>query len=241
MDPDVYDLLRQHEDRHWWFRGRRAIISDQIGRMGLLPGARILDVGCGTGGNGPALARLGALFGVESDPDAARTAAKRGYVKVLPGRLPDDLPFAEGGFALATALDVIEHVDDDAGSLAAIRTRLAPKGQLLITVPAYAWLWGQHDELLHHKRRYERGTLVALVEAAGFEVLRASFMNFWLFPLAITARLMGSSGKGNPAGLIPPPAPLNAAFAAIMGSERFLLRATDLPCGLSLLLTARVQ
>ena len=237
MDPVLYQQMRELEDRHWWFVGRRRIVSALLRRLQLPAEARVLDVGCGTGGNLQMLAHFGALTAVELDEAAAQLARDRGVAPILRGRLPDALPLAEQHFELITLLDVLEHIEDDAATLQTMHRLLAPGGHLLLTVPAFGFLWGPHDEVHHHQRRYRREPLRQLLQANGFHVNQLSYYNTWLFPPAALVRLLRRAlplGKSN-AELTLPPAPLNALLAGLFASERFVLPHASLPFGVSLL------
>jgi hypothetical protein len=137
---------------------------------------------------------------------------------------------------MVAALDVIEHVDDDAGSIAALGRLLKPGGFLLTTVPAGAWMWSAHDERHHHKRRYALGQYRALFEAAGLRVRRATYFNTLLFPPIAVVRLAKKlfGLRDDDAESLPPPA-LNSGLRSLFASEKRLLRAMDLPFGVSIL------
>jgi SAM-dependent methyltransferase len=239
LDRSIYDNMRAIEHRHWWFRARRAILSDQLARLKLPADAAILEVGCGTGGNLAMLARFGNVTAIEPDEDSRRHAAETSGGPVLSGSLPGGLPTFDTQFDLIAALDVIEHLDEDAASLTALRKLLKPTGVLFTTVPAHPWLWSHHDELHHHKRRYRRDEYAALLEGAGFTLTRVSFFNSVLYPMIVLARaakLSERSGRADDA--LPSPA-LNAILERAFASEKFMLRHTDLPFGVSLLAIAR--
>lgn len=231
--------MRAIEHAHWWFRARRAILSDQLARLNLRPGANILEVGCGPGGNLAMLSRFGNVVAIEPDEESRRYAAETTGVTVLDGGLPDGLPAFDKRFDLIAALDVIEHLDQDAASVETLRKLLAPDGVLFTTVPAHPWLWSHHDELHHHKRRYRREEYIALLEGAGFALTRISYFNSVLYPaiaLARAAKLSERSGRADDAL---PSRPLNALLESAFASEKFMLRHTDLPFGVSLLAVAR--
>ena len=134
MQPELYRTMREIEDRHWWFRARRRIVSGLLTRMQLPTATRLLDLGCGTGGNLSMLCRHGAFTGIESNPVAVELANARGVATVLAGRLPDDLPVEPEAFNCITLLDVLEHLQEDGAGLEAIHRLLAVDGRLLITV-----------------------------------------------------------------------------------------------------------
>ncbi len=242
MEPDAYVEMAEMEARHWWFRGRRQVLEAILSGLRLPGRARILELGAGTGGNFAMLARLGNLTAVEANAAARALSQKKceGAIRVLPGALPDALPDTGQPFDLVCLFDVLEHIEDDAASLVAIRRLLAPGGVAVITVPAFAFLWGPHDERLHHKRRYGKAELRARLLRAGFRIERLSYSNMFLFPAAVAARLadrLAQAGRKNPKakGASLPPEPLNRIMAAVFGAERHLLAWTDLPVGLSLL------
>jgi SAM-dependent methyltransferase len=239
MDRQVYDRMRGLEDRHWWFRARRDILSDQIGRLGLPAGASVLEVGCGTGGNLGMLGRFGAVTGMEPDDQARGFAAEKSGVPVESGLLPDGLPFKPGQFDLVAALDVIEHVDDDAGSVKALARLLKPGGFMITTVPAYAWMWSHHDELHHHKRRYGLSAYRHLFDEAGLTVRKASYFNTALFaPIALVRLIkLVLRIKGADEDSMPGPA-INGLFRGLFAGERLWLRGAGFPFGVSILLIA---
>jgi SAM-dependent methyltransferase len=189
MEPEIYHKTAQSEESHWWFVGRRRILNDILKGLALPDNAPILEVGCGTGGNLPLLARYGRVYGMELDATAREYARRRQVGPILPGSLPDDIPFEGQLFNLLVLTDVLEHVDRDDLSLRHLSDRIQSGGYLLLTVPAFQGLWSRHDDLHHHKRRYNRDRLLELLVAAGFEVLLLSYLNTLLFPVIVTVRL----------------------------------------------------
>ena len=194
MDPGYVAVHAEEDRRHWWFLGRQAIILAEMARWLPAGRLRLAELGCGSGGLLTGLARFGEVVGVEADP-ALREAARRRGLPVLSGTLPDDIPLAPGTLDAACLFDVLEHLDDDGRALARIRSLLAPGGLLFVTVPAYAWLWSRHDELLGHRRRYTARGLRLLAEHAGFHVERLTYFNTLLAPPIL------------PLPLLPPPPP----------------------------------
>lgn len=238
MQPELYLQMRDIEDRHWWFRGRRRIVEAMLGQLQLPAGARMLDLGCGTGGNLAMLGGFGAVTGVEMDAEAARLARERGAGEVLEGYLPEHLPAGLGHYDCISMTDVLEHIGPDAESLRVVHGLLNDGGRLLLTVPAFQFLWGPHDTAHHHQRRYRARPLRELLQGAGFRVRKLSYYNTWLFPPAAVVRLLRKilpEGQGGDMELALPPGPLNGLLEGLFASERHLLKHLRLQFGISLL------
>ncbi|ERR1022692_3930614 len=238
-----YELqTHRAEDRHWWYQGRRTVLERAIARLGLPAHARILDAGCGSGRNMVELARRGAVTGVELSGTSVRLARERETGEVVEGSVMD-MPFDDASFDLTVSLDVIEHLEDDVGALRELRRVTKPGGALLVTVPAYQWLWSGHDEVNHHHRRYNRRTLLAAAQSGSWEL--ESFTNFssLTLPVAILLRalerFMPSTTKSS-LDLWVPPAPLNWALRQPLNLEAAVIgRGGSIPAGLSLLAVFR--
>jgi SAM-dependent methyltransferase len=230
---------REHfelEDRHWWFVGRRAVIRSLLGRADVPREARILDAGCGTGRNLLELSGLGRVEGVDSSPDAIEFCRRRGLSAVTQARL-DGLPFVDRSFDLIVMTDVLEHVEGERDALRELRRVAAPRARLLLTVPAYQWLWSQHDDEHHHVRRYTLARLRASVRAAGWEpLLDTHFNSLLLAPIAVIrlATRQRPPRDGRPDLELGPRA-ANRALARLMGAEAALIaRGVSLPAGVSI-------
>jgi SAM-dependent methyltransferase len=235
MREDVRHETAAVEDRHWWFRGRRRIVARWLERLPSGADRRILEIGCGSGGNLPLLARHGRVDALDTDETALGYARARGCAEVRAGSLPHDLPYAPESFDLVVMLDVLEHVDDDAASLRAARGLLKPGGAALVTVPAHRFLWSAHDDAHDHRRRYGRDELRDLARGARLSIRYLSHFNAALFLPIAAVRLLTRGGAGS-TGLQVPPAPLNDLLAGLLGAERHLMPALTLPWGVSLLL-----
>lgn len=243
MEPGAYEEMSALQDRHWWFVARRRILAETIARLPLPAAPRILEIGAGTGGNLPMLGAFGHVQAVEMDAYARTFASGRvPAVKIQPGSLPDNIPCEAGSFDLVCLFDVLEHVERDQASLAALRQLVVPGGFAIVTVPAYRWLWSRHDERLHHVRRYSAGELRVKALAAGWTVSRLTHFNTLLFPLAVVARIIDRMRtSAAPAGTGLPVAAVNAALLSVFESERALLARTDLPFGVSILAVLRAK
>jgi len=238
MDRDYELQTHQAEDRHWWYRGRRTVIDRVLRGLGLPAGARILDAGCGSGRNMLELAHHGAVTGVELSSMSVELARNRGVGEVIEGSILD-MPFADDSFDLAVTLDVIEHLEDDLGALRELRRVVAPGGALLVTVPAYQWLWSGHDEINHHHRRYTRRSLHEVAERAGWREERTTYFNSLLLPVAILLRILdriNTKTTESSLDLWVPPEPVNRLLEGPMTLEASVIgRGGRIPAGLSLL------
>src|SRR5690349_14805872 len=235
MERIVYDRMAEVDQLHWWYRARREILSDLIARKSDLPAdARIPEVGCGPGHNLAMLGRFGRVDGIEVDGAARAIASARLGHAVLDAPLPDLPGVADRSYDLIAILDVIEHIDEDVAGLASLARKLKPGGRILITVPAFPFMWSAHDVVNHHKRRYTCRTLKALVRDAGLRLELISWFNSLLFPLAAASRLAGRvTGKEDSDDKLPPK-PVNALFEWIFGLERYALGRLPFPPGVSL-------
>ena len=234
MDESLYHQFYKVEQQHWWFVARQDILLAFIKEIiKLPPEAFVLDVGCGTGAMLDALSQLYAAYGVDFSPIAVEYCRKRGLSNVFCGNL-GDIPVNKK-FDLLTFLDVIEHIDDDLGILRQGWSLLKPEGSILVTVPAYQWLWSKHDELNQHKRRYTMQKLVHLVEKAGYTVRHSTYFNTFLFPLAVLRRTWGTIADRWHDDLALPSPLINNFFRGIFRAEKLLVQHMTLPFGVSIL------
>ena len=235
MDRAVFDRMAEQDSRHWWFVARRKILSALIEREVRLPAdARILEIGCGTGHNFEMLGRFGRVDAIEIDDGARALASRRLGREVGTAPLPELTGVPDGTYHLIALLDVLEHIEEDEASLASIKRKLAPGGRILLTVPANQWMWSAHDAAHHHHRRYSRGGLARVIEAAGLKPHRISHFNTLLFPLAAAARIVGKlTGKKEGDDKMPS-APVNSLLGTVFGWERHLVGRIPLPAGVSL-------
>jgi SAM-dependent methyltransferase len=238
MDRDYELQTHQAEDRHWWYRGRRTVLDGVIAGLALPERPRILDAGCGSGRNMVDLSRLGTVTGVELSDTSVSLARARGVGEVIAGSVLE-MPFADASFDLAVSLDVVEHLDDDLAALRELRRVVAPGGSLLVTVPAYQWLWSGHDVINHHHRRYTHRSLRSVAERAGWRQTRTTYFNSLLLPVAILLRVLerlSTKTTESSLDLWVPPEPLNWLLERPLTLEAALVaRGGRIPAGLSLL------
>jgi SAM-dependent methyltransferase len=242
MDRDYEHQTHQAEDRHWWYRGRRTVLDGVIAGLGLPADPRILDAGCGSGRFMVELAKLGNVTGVELSDTSVSLARERQLGEVVAGSVLE-MPFPENSFELAVSLDVIEHLDDDLAALRELRRTVTPGGALLVTVPAYQWLWSGHDEINHHHRRYTRRSLQRVAEQAGWQQVRTTYFNSLLLPVAILLRVLDRFSRKTTESSLDlwiPPEPLNWVLERPLALEAALIaRGGRIPAGLSLLAVFR--
>jgi len=240
MEQSVYQEHIEQEETHWWFVARRAICSSLLARVRLPQNPVVLEAGCGSGGNLPTLAKIGKVFAFELS-DIMLTQAKARNIGVIEhGKLPDEIPFSEQKFDLITMFDVLEHIEDDASALSALVTRLNADGALFITVPAFGWLFSQHDRLHHHFRRYSKKELIAKIQAAGLAVEYTTYWNIFLFPVVAAIRIISSKTTSKTSiGTKTPASWLNNLMIKLVSSEKFIIPKINVPFGLSIILIAR--
>jgi SAM-dependent methyltransferase len=180
--PQRLDMIREVENWHFWHEPRRRLLLDII-RKQAKAGAKLLDVGCGTGLFCEILQQAGyKAFG--ADPWADRFGLDETWFRTAS---TDQLPWSNEEFDIACALDVLEHVDDEQ-ALSEIFRVVRPSGTLVVCVPAHGWLWSERDVLAGHRRRYDRGALRDLLYGAGFATERIFGFQFALLPLLIVSR-----------------------------------------------------
>ncbi|HEY0736814.1 MAG TPA: methyltransferase domain-containing protein [Herpetosiphonaceae bacterium] len=191
MEQIEYEIMASVEGAHWWYRGMRAISAAWLDLVyGQRRDLRVLDTGCGTGGNGEFLQRYGCVAGL----DLSALALELGWRR-LPGKLARGsvvtLPFKDAAFDLVTSFDVLYHraVIDEGAALAETMRVLRPDGRFLVRLPAYRWLSSKHDRSVHGRYRYTAAETHTLLTGAGFEIEQLSYINTLLFPVVLLQRL----------------------------------------------------
>jgi SAM-dependent methyltransferase len=243
MEQHTYAIMNRVEDSHWWFVGRRAILEEFLRQIignpaSQIENPRILDVGCGTGANLEMLAQFGESEGVDVSDDALEFCRRKG-LKAHKG-LAEKLPFPDESFDVVTALDVVEHLDDDVAGLKEMHRVLKPGGRTLIFVPAFMWLWGVQDDISNHRIRYTKRQIVERLEKAGFAIERATYANWTFFaPILAGRTLMKITGLKPESENNVNVSALNGLFGKIFSAERLWLKNFDFPFGVSIVITAK--
>ncbi|MSR61113.1 MAG: class I SAM-dependent methyltransferase [Planctomycetes bacterium] len=249
MEAAAYLQFRELEEHHWWFRGRRAVYLGLLRHelAGHTP-TRALDLGCGVGGFLDGLAQLGAqVYPTDLDRNSLLRCALRGFGRgvVANGYA---LPYRDGAFDLVCLFDALEHIPDDARALREVARVLAPGGRVVISVPAYPFLFANNDRVACHYRRYTRSTLRRVLTGAGFALERNTHTNVFLFPLILPAvlllkakeRLLRQSPDRQRTNLsVPLPRALHRLLAGVFTAELPFSRRFDWPAGHSILALAR--
>jgi len=242
MKEHTYPIMFRVEQSHWWYTGRRKILTDfvaDICRRVTDRRPRILDVGCGTGANLLMLSQFGDAEGVGISEDALAFCRERGLANVKLG-VAEKLPYDDGTFDLVTALDVVEHLDDDLGGLSEMRRVLRPGGRVLLFVPTFMFLWGVQDDVSNHRRRYRLPELRRVLEQAGFEVERTTYANITFFlPILLVRKLMRVTGIKAESENNITVSSLNGVLGKVLGAESAVLRYMNIPFGVSGLCVAR--
>ena len=241
MEPSEYEAMAALEDSHWWYAGMAAISRSLLRSVLPPPPLRILDAGCGTGGAARWLTGFGQVTRVDRHPGALALARTKGRDRLVRGDVTA-LPFASASFDAVASLDVLYHagVPDEAAALAECLRVLKPGGCLLLRLPAYPWLQGSHDRVIHTRRRYRRAEVSDLLERAGFRITRLTHANSLLFAPSVAVRLWKRREGSVPASDLRPVARWpNAVLTAVLGLEAPLLCLLDLPFGLSIIALAR--
>jgi SAM-dependent methyltransferase len=243
MEQHTYAIMDEVEGSHWWFVGRRAILESFLSRIFNDPKSetknpKILDVGCGTGANLEMLAQFGDAEGVDVSDDALEFCRIKG-LKTQKG-LAEQLPYADETFDLVTALDVVEHLDDDLAGLRDMFRVLKHGGKSLIFVPAFMWLWGVQDDISNHRIRYTKKQIVERLQLAGFEIERATYANITFFPPILIGRaLMKLTGFRPESENNITIGALNGFMGKIFSSERYWLKKANFPFGVSIVIVAK--
>ena len=239
MDVEAYKEMIELQEKHWWFVARRDVIQSFMKvQMNESSTSKVLEIGCGVGGNVGLLSQSGNYLGIDMHKPAIDYCSEKFPQYNFYCARVEDIPheFSSNKFDSIYILDVLEHIDDQLAILKSTQHHLTQNGKILLTVPAFEFLWSPHDDFVHHVRRYTKNGLKKTLEEAGYKVERISYFNSILFPLALIQRLgMRLMKKELSTHLSTPLAVVNWLFRVIFGQEAWILKHTNLPVGLSIM------
>ena len=235
MRSDTYEAMAKHEDSHWWYVARREILATVIKTFNLPENAQILEAGAGTGGNTKMLKQFGQVTVLEPNENAQKYLQEKTGLPVIVCSLPDITPLAEKKFDLIVLFDVLEHIENDVEALESLKKLLTPEGKIFITVPAFPFLWGEHDKVHYHFRRYVKPTLNQVCSQANMNIIQMGYFNTFLFPVIAAIRLLQKTlGKGGTdQDKIPSPF-VNKILCIIFSAEKAFVKRGGFPFGVSL-------
>jgi SAM-dependent methyltransferase len=232
MDPKYAKQYETLFHQHWWWRTRNRILEIEIGRLHLPKHSTILDVGCGNGLFFSVLARWGDVWGIETDIDLlSNDNLFRDRITSYP---IEDAFYDNNCFDLITVLDVLEHVKEDQVFISRVVQLLNSEGYIVLTVPAFSYLWDDHDRINDHFRRYNRNDIKHLFTNHGNLIV-----NRYLFPslffLKIIYKFLNRMNLMNYTHLQILHPSLNNFFELYYMAENKLQSVAALPLGSSIL------
>jgi SAM-dependent methyltransferase len=241
MRSTEYDAMFQLEDSYWWFEGSMRFVLAELADIAAGETGRVLDAGCGTGGLLRRLTHWKA-WGVEIASEGIQFCRQRGLDNVLQASITE-LPFQANSFDVVLSIDVLVHqwVSDDVGALQEIHRVLVPGGFTLLQVAAYPALWSAHDVATLTRRRYTRDELGKKIERAGLEVVRITYRNTLLSPLAVLVKLLRRAGANTATqgDLVVLPHLVDRALFVVVAFENYMARRVRLPFGVSIFCVAQ--
>ncbi len=242
MKKTEYARMAEHEANYWWHVGRLRIIETSIMRFATKRrNLKILNVGCGTGGTIDMLEQFGTVDNVDVSDDAIAFMKQRGYkrIKKVKGI---KLPFKDKAYDIVAAFDVLEHIKDDSAALKEWKRVLKDDGAVILTVPAYSWLWSDHDVSLHHFRRYTVGRLKSVVAIAGLKAVKRSYAIVFSLPMVVGFRFLNKllgRKTDSETSYVPVPDFINSLFIKILFIEAWLHRYIRFWFGTSVIATLK--
>ena len=243
MESQTIKEYEQLEKNYWWFVGRRKIIERILRTYFSERKLSILDWGCGPGANFAVLGEFGHVLGVDASNESVAACQRKG-IHVEKAAMLDEFRSSEK-FDLVTNLDVLEHIQEDEEFIADLKKFLVPQGYVLVTVPAYKFLWSSHDDINQHKRRYTKKELTRKFEHAGYQIIKASYFMFFVSPAFILHRFIQKFTKPKTSdfqqSFIKLPELISRLLIGIVSLESFIIPYVSLPFGTSILVLAKKQ
>lgn len=241
MDSQAIKIYGDLERYYWWFLGRRRVIEKILSYFFKDAHLQIFDWGCGPGGNFLFLQKFGEVLGADASDEALESCRRQGITNIVKAVRLEEFSDSKK-FDLITNFDVLEHLQDDEAFLREARRLLLPGGFILVTVPAYKFLWSELDDAVGHVRRYGRTELKEKFRRQGYEVLKVSyFMTFLSLPMIVYrlfGRLTGRTKKPK-FSYVKFPRPINWLFTQVVYFEARLLKYINFPFGTSIILLAK--
>jgi ubiquinone/menaquinone biosynthesis C-methylase UbiE len=240
MQLNSYEITYKNEITYWWFKARLKIFKTLYRNLIYKPSnksnSKILNVGCGTG----IITNKFSEYGNVISLDYSEEALKFCKIRKIDSLIRSDamsLPFKKNSFDSALYFDIIEHLENDRGALEELNRTLCDGGYTVISVPAYKFLWSSFDDINWHKRRYSKKNLQKLLINSGFQIVKISYINFFLFPAAVLRRLYEKIFKRKQVDYYIPKVGrfTNFLFYKIFSIESYLLRFLKFPWGVSLI------
>jgi SAM-dependent methyltransferase len=226
---------KEQDDNWWWEKARREIIQQCLKKV-VTPKVDILEIGAGFGSMSSMLSGFGPVSAIEPYHDAALYLREK--LKIESFHSSFESFTATKKYDMVACFDVLEHIEDDKNAILKMESLLKNKGLLVVTVPAYKFLWSGHDEINHHFRRYRKKELLNKIPRV-FSIKKISYFNSLLFPIAILDKLVLAKNKKSSS--FDPNKIVNSLLYRIFSTEKSILQFTSLPFGVSLLLIAQKQ
>lgn len=237
MRIDLYQDLYDLENKHWWHISKKTIVTSFVGKFLKKRNANILDIGCGTGKNLESLKEYGKIYGLDSAKEAISFCKQRG-LNIRLGQA-ENIPFKSDFFDLVTLLDVLEHTDDNK-TLKEVYRVLKKDGLLILSVPAFSWLWSKWDDILNHKRRYNKKDLIILLKHYNFTIIYITYLySFLVFPALIIRKIKQRFSNGYSSDFKLSNTILNKIILFISGIEFMLAKKKPIPFGTSIFVIAK--
>ena len=242
MNKVEYATMAEREMTYWWHLGRLRIIQTYVARIKLRKKSfKILNIGCGTGGTIDMLESFGTTDNVDISDDAINFMKKKGYKRIT--KVKDiKLPFKDKSYDMVGAFDVLEHIDKQVEALKEWKRVIKDDGAILITVPAYQWLWSDHDVSLHHKRRYTTRRLIEAGEKVGLKLDKKSYAIVFSLPLVIGFRFLNKAlGRKSDSETLYVNVPnwVNSLFSNLLYGEAKFHKYVSFPAGTSVIAILR--
>jgi len=242
MNPSPYEIEERVQTFHWWFVVRRKLLKTILCSLNLQRESLTMDIGCGVGSNLSLLKAIGLkAMGCDRSFDNLLLAKNKFFLPFINGDL-ENLPIRSSSVELVIATDVLEHLEDDIAGVRELCRILRRNGHLIVTVPAFQSLWGTQDIVTGHKKRYSKRGISNVLKQNGFQIMRSSYFNFFLFfPILFARRVIRLLGlQLHSENEINFPL-LNFFLKTIFSLEPYLLKYLPFPFGVSIVCVAKKQ